>query len=68
MFAGFFLIGFIAGYIVSITGGLALAKRTESNAIATATACANSNRAQVPKCQSAEQDYLASVPSNWLDD
>ena len=69
MFAGFLIIGFIAGYIVGIVGGLALANRSESEAIERGTkAVEHFNFSQVPKCQSAEQDYHASVPTSWLDD
>ena len=67
MFVGFFIIGFIAGYIVSMTGGLTLAKRSESQAIQRGTKAVEHFKASRSMPPSGEQDYHASVPSSWRD-
>ena len=65
MFIGFFIIGFIAGYIVSMTGGLTLAKRSESQAIQRGTKAVEHFAAMRSKPHEGEQDYHASVPTSW---
>ena len=68
MFVGFFIIGFIAGYIVSMTGGLTLAKRSESQAIQRGTKAVEHFKASRSMPPVGEQDYHASVPSSWHND
>tara|TARA_R100000697_G_scaffold7725_2_gene13383 strand:- start:1213 stop:1425 length:213 start_codon:yes stop_codon:yes gene_type:complete len=68
MFIGFFIIGFIAGYIIGMTGAFGIAKRNEANAIQRGTEAVERFKATRTKPAEPLPDYHESVPNSWRDD
>tara|TARA_B100001121_G_C18683189_1_gene619582 strand:+ start:194 stop:397 length:204 start_codon:yes stop_codon:yes gene_type:complete len=67
MFIGFFIIGFIAGYIIGMTGAFGIAKRNEANAIQRGTEAVERFKATRTKPAEPLPDYYESVPNSWRD-
>ena len=67
MFIGFFIIGFIAGYIIGMTGAFGIAKRNEANAIQRGTEAVERFKATRTKPAEPLPDYHESVPNSWRD-
>ena len=67
MFVGFFIIGFIAGYIIGMTGAFGIAKRNEANAIQRGTEAVERFKATRTKPAEPLPDYYESVPNSWRD-
>ncbi len=68
MFVGFFIIGFIAGYIIGMTGAFGIAKRNEAKPLRRESSGVWRFKATRTKPAEPLPDYHHSVPNSWRDD